>query len=117
LVNHTAARKAGLAEEAWNSRDPARVALAYTPYGQWRNRAVFVHGRDAIEVFLERKCCGRAATSQPQTRAVAVSERVYFGGRATASVLMIPKPAATPERQRVDANAERYRMPCGRLYL
>jgi hypothetical protein len=44
--------------------------------------------------------CGRAATSQPQTRAVAVSERVYFGGRATASALMISKPAATSSRIR-----------------
>ncbi|QYE35974.1 nuclear transport factor 2 family protein [Polymorphobacter sp. PAMC 29334] len=51
----TAAEKARLAEDAWNSRDPARVALAYTPGSQWRNRAEFVTGRDDIEAFLSRK--------------------------------------------------------------
>ena len=51
----TAAHKARLAEDAWNSRDPARVALAYTPDSIWRNRAEFVTGRPAIEAFLTRK--------------------------------------------------------------
>jgi uncharacterized protein len=51
----SAAQKARLAEDAWNSRDPARVALAYTPDSQWRNRAEFVRGRVAIEAFLTRK--------------------------------------------------------------
>ncbi len=51
----TAAVKARLAEDAWNSRDPARVALAYTPGSQWRNRAEFITGRDAITAFLTRK--------------------------------------------------------------
>ena len=51
----TAAEKARLAEDAWNSRDPARVALAYTPDSQWRNRAEFLEGRAAIEAFLVRK--------------------------------------------------------------
>jgi nuclear transport factor 2 (NTF2) superfamily protein len=51
----TAALKARLAEDAWNSRDPARVALAYTPGSQWRNRAEFFSGREAIEAFLKRK--------------------------------------------------------------
>ena len=46
----TAAQKARLAEDAWNSRDPARVALAYTPDSKWRNRSTFVIGREAIEV-------------------------------------------------------------------
>ena len=50
-----AAQKARLAEDAWNSRDPARVALAYTPESQWRNRAEFITGRAAIEAFLTRK--------------------------------------------------------------
>lgn len=53
--DHTAAQKARMAEDAWNSRDPARVALAYTPDSQWRNRAEFIRGRDAIEAFLGRK--------------------------------------------------------------
>jgi len=50
-----AARKVRLAEDAWNSRDPARVALAYTPDSQWRNRAEFLTGRAEIEAFLARK--------------------------------------------------------------
>ena len=44
-----------MAEDAWNSRDPARVALAYTIDSRWRNRAEFFQGRDAIEAFLVRK--------------------------------------------------------------
>ena len=51
----TAAQKARMAEDAWNSRDPARVALAYTIDSRWRNRAEFVQGREAIEAFLTRK--------------------------------------------------------------
>ncbi len=51
----TAAQKARMAEDAWNSRDPARVALAYTPDSRWRNRAEFVQGRAEIEAFLTRK--------------------------------------------------------------
>ncbi len=51
----SAAQKARLAEDAWNSRDPARVALAYTEDSWWRNRAEFVQGRAAIETFLHRK--------------------------------------------------------------
>jgi len=50
-----AARKVGLAEDAWNGRDAARVALAYTRDSQWRNRAEFITGRAAIEAFLTRK--------------------------------------------------------------
>lgn len=50
-----AARKVRLAEDAWNARDPARVALAYTPDSQWRNRAEFITGRPEIEAFLTRK--------------------------------------------------------------
>jgi uncharacterized protein len=51
----TAAQKARMAEDAWNSRDPARVALAYTESSKWRNRAEFFEGRAAIEAFLTRK--------------------------------------------------------------
>jgi nuclear transport factor 2 (NTF2) superfamily protein len=51
----TAAEKARKAEDAWNSRDPARVALAYTVDSVWRNRAEFLQGREAIETFLTRK--------------------------------------------------------------
>ncbi|HTI66483.1 MAG TPA: nuclear transport factor 2 family protein [Caulobacteraceae bacterium] len=51
----TAAQKARMAEDAWNSRDPARVALAYTQDSRWRNRAEFIAGRAGIEAFLTRK--------------------------------------------------------------
>ena len=51
----TARQKVRLAEDAWNGRDPARVALAYTPDSQWRNRAEFINGRAEIEAFLTRK--------------------------------------------------------------
>jgi uncharacterized protein len=51
----TATEKARLAEDAWNSRDPARVALAYTPDSRWRNRSEFLVGRAAIEIFLTHK--------------------------------------------------------------
>ncbi|HET6433414.1 nuclear transport factor 2 family protein [Dyella sp.] len=47
--------KARLAEDGWNSRDPARVAQAYSPDSRWRNRAEFLQGREAIEAFLTRK--------------------------------------------------------------
>jgi len=51
----TAARKARVAEDAWNTRDPERVAAAYTPDSRWRNRAEFFSGREAIVAFLHRK--------------------------------------------------------------
>lgn len=51
----TAVTKVRMAEDAWNTRDPGRVALAYTPDSRWRNRAEFLEGREAIEAFLVRK--------------------------------------------------------------
>lgn len=51
----TAVQKVRMAEDAWNGRDPARVALAYTPDSRWRNRSTFLQGRPAIEVFLAEK--------------------------------------------------------------
>lgn len=51
----SAALKVRLAEDAWNTRDPRRVALAYTPDSVWRNRAEFLQGREAITQFLTRK--------------------------------------------------------------
>jgi nuclear transport factor 2 (NTF2) superfamily protein len=51
----TAAQKVRAAEDGWNSRNPATVALAYTPDSRWRNRAEFLQGRAAIEAFLNRK--------------------------------------------------------------
>ncbi len=51
----TAVEKVRLAEDAWNSRDPATVALAYTPDSRWRNGSEFVNGREEIVAFLIRK--------------------------------------------------------------
>ena len=51
----TAAQKARGAEDAWNSRDPERVSLAYSEHSAWRNRAEFVTGRGEIVTFLRRK--------------------------------------------------------------
>jgi nuclear transport factor 2 (NTF2) superfamily protein len=51
----TAARKVQAAEDAWNTRDPERVALAYTPDSVWRNRDTFVQGRSEIVAFLTAK--------------------------------------------------------------
>jgi nuclear transport factor 2 (NTF2) superfamily protein len=55
FVEQTAIEKVRLAEDGWNTRDPVKVALAYTPDSQWRNRAEFLAGRGAIEAFLTRK--------------------------------------------------------------
>jgi uncharacterized protein len=51
----TAVQKVRIAEDAWNTRDPQRVALAYTPDSVWRNRTEFFVGREAIVEFLTRK--------------------------------------------------------------
>jgi uncharacterized protein len=55
FTEETALRKVQLAEDAWNSRDPDRVVLAYTEDSQWRNRDEFFTGREAIRAFLQRK--------------------------------------------------------------
>src|SRR5467141_3415204 len=55
FTRETALLKVKAAEDAWNSRDPERVALAYTPDSQWRNRTEFFTGREAIKAFLRRK--------------------------------------------------------------
>jgi len=51
----TAIQKVRLAEDGWNSRNPEKVALAYTPDSRWRNRVEFVNGREEIVQFLDRK--------------------------------------------------------------
>ena len=55
FTRESAALKVRLAEDGWNSRDPVKVALAYTPDSQWRNRAEFANGREEIVAFLTRK--------------------------------------------------------------
>lgn len=55
FTEETALRKVRMAEDAWNTRDPDRVVLAYTPDTRWRNRSEFLSGRDEIHAFLTRK--------------------------------------------------------------
>jgi uncharacterized protein len=55
FTRETAAQKVRKAEDSWNSRDPQRVALAYTMDSRWRNRAEFINGREEIIQFLTRK--------------------------------------------------------------
>ena len=55
FTRETAAQKARMAEDAWNSRDPVRVSLAYTEDSRWRNRSEVFEGRPAIVAFLTRK--------------------------------------------------------------
>jgi nuclear transport factor 2 (NTF2) superfamily protein len=55
FTRETAVQKVRLAEDGWNNRDPEKVALAYTPDSQWRNRNEFPKGHDEIVAFLKRK--------------------------------------------------------------
>jgi nuclear transport factor 2 (NTF2) superfamily protein len=55
FTEETARLKVRAAEDLWNTRDPERVSLAYTPDAEWRNRDEFFRGRDAIVAFLRRK--------------------------------------------------------------
>jgi nuclear transport factor 2 (NTF2) superfamily protein len=55
FTRETAIAKVRMAEDAWNSRDPHRVSLAYTEDSRWRNRAEFINGRAEIIAFLKRK--------------------------------------------------------------
>lgn len=55
FTRESAEQKVRMAENAWNSRDPERVTLAYTPASRWRNRAEFLTGRTEIAAFLARK--------------------------------------------------------------
>lgn len=55
FTRETAQQKVRAAEDGWNTRDPGRVAMAYTEQSRWRNRAEFVTGREEIKAFLTRK--------------------------------------------------------------
>src|SRR4051812_4870947 len=55
FTRETALQKVQLAEDAWNTKDPDKVALAYTVDTEWRNRTEFVNGREAVKEFLKRK--------------------------------------------------------------
>ena len=55
FTRETALQKVQSAEDAWNTKDPEKVALAYTIDTEWRNRTEFVNGREAVKKFLKRK--------------------------------------------------------------
>lgn len=55
FTEQSAVQKIRAAEDGWNGRDPAKIALAYTPDSRWRNRSEFINGRSEIEAFLTRK--------------------------------------------------------------
>ena len=55
FTEESARQKIQAAEDAWNSKDPERVSLAYTIDTEWRNRSEFVHGREEVKAFLQRK--------------------------------------------------------------
>lgn len=55
FTEETALQKVQLAEDAWNTRNPEIVCLAYSEDTEWRNRTDFIHGRDAVKTFLEQK--------------------------------------------------------------
>jgi len=55
FTRETALQKVQSAEDAWNTKDPEKVALAYTINTEWRNRTEFVNGREAVKKFLKRK--------------------------------------------------------------
>lgn len=55
FTEETAKQKIQLAEDAWNSKDPIRVSKAYTENSEWRNRCLFINGRDEIIEFLSSK--------------------------------------------------------------
>jgi uncharacterized protein len=72
----TALQKVQAAEDAWNTRDPAKVALAYTPNSVWRNRDTFVTGREQIIEFLTRKSKKEQGYAPPQ-RALGFPRQPY----------------------------------------
>lgn len=55
FILETASQKVQMAEDAWNTKNPEKVALAYTIDSQWRNRSEFINGREEIKAFLTRK--------------------------------------------------------------
>jgi uncharacterized protein len=73
----SAAQKARMAEDAWNTRDPSRVALAYTMDSVWRNRSEFFQGRAAIEAFLTRKW--NRELDSPDQGSLGISRKPYRG--------------------------------------
>ena len=133
FTRETAIQKVRAAEDAWNTRDPARVPAAYTADSRWRNRDEFFAGRAAIEAFLQRKWAkeldyrlikelGRFRTTASRcASSTSCTTRPASGGGATATRCgsSTPRaiwPSATPaSTTRPSPNSERlFRWPPGR---
>jgi nuclear transport factor 2 (NTF2) superfamily protein len=78
FTRETAIAKVRLAEDAWNSRDPHRVSLAYTEDSRWRNRAEFITGRAEIVAFLTRKWQKPPAKGEPDSQTLPFARNTYF---------------------------------------
>ncbi|WP_319381278.1 DUF1348 family protein [Thiomicrorhabdus sp.] len=74
----SAQQKVRMAEDAWNSRDPERVALVYTEDTQWRNRTEFPRGREAVKEFLTRKW-HKEKEYRPDQRVMGISSESHGG--------------------------------------
>ncbi len=94
ITVEAAGQKVRLAEDAWNTRDPERVALAYTPDSRWRNRAEFLEGRAAIVAFLTAN--GTASSTIDSSRSCGGSAKTVWrfaspmNGMTTAATGSVP---------------------------
>ena len=97
FTEETARQKVKMAQDAWNTRDPEKVALAYTEASRWRNRDEFFEGREAIKDFLRRKwareldyrlmkeLCASPATASRCASNTSRTTKMDNGGAATAT--------------------------------
>jgi nuclear transport factor 2 (NTF2) superfamily protein len=83
FTRETAAEKVQAAEDAWNTRDPERVSLAYTEDSAWRNRDVFVTGRAEIIAFLTSKWERELDYALRKNLAINEGDRRVFGARSS----------------------------------
>src|SRR6267378_3753704 len=87
----TATQKVRIAEDGWNSRDPERLALAYSPQSRWRNRAEFVVGREQIVAFLRQRELGVRCAGVDDGTSCVHQRRAHPRGRP--QVLLASRPA------------------------
>ena len=80
FTHETATLKVRLAEDGWNSREPEKVALAYTADSRWRNRSEFVNGRAEIIAFLTRKWAKELVYRLTYNDDVAAGQLAVFQG-------------------------------------
>ena len=102
----TAIQKVRMAEDAWNTRDPERVAAAYTEDSRWRNRAEFFQGRASIIEFLRRTWADRTTSPRELTR-----PRTFYWGNSVATLWQCQS-SISPQSNRILA-ASRVAVPRG----